>query len=68
MKKMDDSLKKNKLKTDDKPEALGLDADNSSEGPSLQARLNDDNDRISGNPDGESDTDEEGIFSPLDDK
>jgi hypothetical protein len=50
---------------------LGLDADHSSEENSIFSRLDDDNDRISGNPDGEKDeskTDKEGFYAPLDDK
>nr|WP_068892552.1 hypothetical protein [Pedobacter panaciterrae] len=50
---------------------LGLDADHSSDPPSLMTRLNDDNDRISGNPDGENDVDENSSalgYSSLDDK
>jgi len=70
----------NKLKGEGKLDArisdvdsdnLGLDADHSSDAPSLMTRLNDDNDRISGNPDGENDVDENYssvVYSPLDDK
>lgn len=50
---------------------LGLDADHSTDTPSLMTRLNDDNDRISGNPDGENDVDENYssiVYSRLDDK
>ena len=50
---------------------LGLDADHSTDTPSLMTRLNDDNDRISGNPDGENDVNENYssvVYSPLDDK
>ena len=54
----------------EEPENLGLDADQSSEAPSL-SKLNSDNDRISGNPDGEQDSSEmkeDGLTSPLDEK
>ena len=50
---------------------LGLDADQSSEGPSVTSRLNDDNDRITGNPNGENDKRDDSdsaITSPLDEK
>lgn len=50
---------------------LGLDADHSTDTPSLMTRLNDDNDRISGNPDGENDVNENYssmVYSRLDDK
>ncbi|TDQ12020.1 hypothetical protein [Pedobacter metabolipauper] len=50
---------------------LGLDADQSSEGDPLKVGLNDDNERISGNPDGEDDDSNRNdriIRSPLDDK
>ncbi|ATP56629.1 hypothetical protein CPT03_09150 [Pedobacter ginsengisoli] len=50
---------------------LGLDADHSSDEPTLLTRLNDDNDRISGNPDGENDVNENYnslVNSRLDDK
>lgn len=36
-------------------ENLGLDADGSSDDSSIYSRLNSDNDRVSGNPDGEDD-------------
>lgn len=39
----------------EKNENLGLDADGSSEEISIFTNLNNDNDRISGNPDGEDD-------------
>lgn len=54
----------------DESDNLGLDADQSSYGDSKLA-LNDDNDRISGNPDGENDAkdyDDHNRFSPLDEK
>ena len=54
----------------EEPENLGLDADQSSEAPSL-SKLNSDNDRISGNPDGEQDNSkmiDDDINSPLDEK
>ena len=50
---------------------LGLDADHSSENTGYKVNLNNDNDRISHNPDGEgddSDTWEEPGHSPLMDK
>ena len=50
---------------------LGLDADHSSDGATLHNKLNDDNDRITGNPNGENDEREEGdlaITSPIDEK
>lgn len=50
---------------------LGLDGDHSSDPPSLLTRLNDDNDRISGNPDGESDEsgdETDGFYTSLEDK
>lgn len=52
-------------------ENLGLDADGSSDDSSLYSNLNSDNDRISGNPDGEDDqknTKEPPGHSLLDDK
>lgn len=52
-------------------ENLGLDADGSSDDFSIHGTLNSDNDRISGNPDGEDDgknTKESPGHSPLDDK
>ncbi|WP_288884220.1 hypothetical protein [Pedobacter panaciterrae] len=66
-KKADLKLKKNNLDDDN----LGLDADHSSDPPSLMTRLDDDNDRISGNRDGENDAEENYsslVYSPLDDK
>lgn len=66
-KKADLKLKKNNLDDDN----LGLDADHSSDPPSLMTRLDDDNDRISGNRDGENDVEENYssvVYSPLDDK
>nr|WP_294877361.1 hypothetical protein [uncultured Pedobacter sp.] len=66
-KKADLKAKKNNLDDDN----LGLDADHSSDPPSLMTRLDDDNDRISGNRDGENDVDENYssvVYSPLDDK
>ncbi|HKG07703.1 MAG TPA: hypothetical protein VKB19_14635 [Pedobacter sp.] len=50
---------------------LGLDADHSSDGETIADKLNDDNERVSGNPDGEDDdTDNNSatINSPLDEK
>lgn len=50
---------------------LGLDADQSSSGNEFLNNLNSDNDRISGNPDGEddkNDTSESPGNSPLEDK
>jgi hypothetical protein len=47
---------------------LGLDADHSSDDSGYNVNLNNDNDRISGNPDGEddnNDTSEEPGHSPL---
>jgi len=52
-------------------ENLGLDADHSSENTGYRVNLNNDNDRISHNPDGEdddSDSFEEPGWSPLMDK
>jgi hypothetical protein len=51
-------------------ENLGLDADGSSDESSLKTRFNDDNDRISGNQDGENDVEngEKVPYSPLGDK
>jgi len=66
-KKANLKLKKNNLDDDN----LGLDADHSSDPPSLMTRLDDDNDRISGNRDGENDAEENYssvVYSPLDDK
>lgn len=54
----------------DESDNLGLDADQSSYGGSKLA-LNDDNERISGNDDGENDRkdyDDHDRFSPLDEK
>ena len=54
---------------DDKRKNLGLDADHSSECSDFIAGLNNDNDMISGNPDGENDRKKDGpSVSPLDDK
>lgn len=50
---------------------LGLDADGSSDDNPIKSNLNNDNDRISGNPDGEddrNDTNEAPGHSPLTDK
>lgn len=64
-----DLARKNEV---EKPlENLGLDADHSSEGDTLNNRLNDDNDRITGNPNGESDIEDEddhAIDTPIDEK
>lgn len=52
-------------------ENLGLDADGSSGDLTIYSKLNSDNDRISGNPDGEDDqknTKEPPGHSPLDEK
>lgn len=60
-----------KKRTYEEPDNLGLDADQSSERFSFYSHLNTDNDRISGNPDGENDdhdTDEPAGYSPLMDK
>lgn len=67
---MESKKKSDRLKYDDEHVNLGLDADHSSDGPTAAARLNDDNDRISGNPDGESDDADNasGVYSPLEDK
>ena len=68
---MENKKKSERLKNGDEPVNLGLDADHSSDGATAAARLNDDNDRISGNPDGESDDaadDANGFYSPLEDK
>ncbi|WP_316788076.1 hypothetical protein [Pedobacter frigoris] len=46
----------------------GLDADHSSSDSTLYPGLNNDNDRISSNKDGEEDTQQTGGYSPLDDK
>lgn len=63
--------KRPKKRTYEEPDNLGLDADQSSENFSFYNYLNTDNDRISGNPDGEDDDhdrDEPFINSPLVDK
>jgi hypothetical protein len=68
---MESKKKSGNLKNDDEPVNLGLDADHSSDGPTAAAKLNDDNDRISGISDGESDDSDDGaagIYSPLEDK
>jgi hypothetical protein len=68
---MESKKKSDRLKSGDEPVNLGRDADHSSDGPNAAVRLNDDNDRISGNPDGESDDaadDDTGVYSPLEDK
>lgn len=52
-------MRKQVIETEIAAENLGLDADGSSEGNSLKNRLNDDNDRITGNPAGENDTKED---------
>ena len=62
---------KKKSAKEDSAVNLGLDADRSSEGASLKNRLNDDNDRITGNPNGENDEragSDHAITSPLDEK
>ena len=54
---------------EDKNKNLGLDADHSSEGSDFIASLNNDNDMISGNPNGENDRKDNSTgTSPLDDK
>lgn len=53
--KPDDIPLRDDLLGSDKNENLGLDADGSSEEISIFSNLNNDNDRISGNPDGEDD-------------
>ena len=68
---MESKKKSDRLKYDDEYVNVGLDADHSSDGTTTAARLNDDNDRISGNPDGESDdtdNDAPGVYAPLEDK
>jgi hypothetical protein len=68
---MENKKKSGRLKYDEENVNLGLDADHSSDGPTAAARLNDDNDRISGNPDGESDDIDDGAsgtYTPLEDK
>lgn len=68
---MESKKKSGRLKYDEENVNLGLDADHSSDGPTAAARLNDDNDRISGNPDGESDDIDDGasgVYTPLEDK
>lgn len=65
---MDNKAQK-KLNQSDEPINLGLDADQSSETP--YQHLNNDNERISGNPDGEKDGEEESGplgHSPLEEK
>ncbi|MNR15547.1 hypothetical protein D3C85_1320850 [compost metagenome] len=60
-----------KKRTYEEPDNLGLDADQSSEDFSFHNYLNTDNERISGNPDGEDDDHDRGepfISSPLMDK
>ncbi|TCD01682.1 hypothetical protein [Pedobacter psychroterrae] len=60
-----------KNEAEESSENLGLDADHSSEGDTLNSRLNDDNNRITGNPGGENDIKDEdnhAICSPLDQK
>lgn len=60
-----------KVEVEESSENLGLDADHSSEGDTLSNRLNDDHDRITGNPNGENDITEEdidAINTPLDQK
>ncbi|SHE84981.1 hypothetical protein [Pedobacter caeni] len=52
---MDKEMKRPKKRTYEEPDNLGLDADQSSESFSYYSHLNTDNDRISGNPDGEDD-------------
>jgi len=65
-------VRKNMLENGhDESTNLGLDADDSSSGNELLKNLNSDNDRISGNPDGEDDrhdTSEIPGSSPLQDK
>ncbi|MEJ2880801.1 hypothetical protein [Pedobacter sp. GR22-6] len=58
-----------KIENQEQDQNLGLDADHSSEAGDFKATLNNDNDMISGNPDGENDSkDDEVRNSPLDDK
>lgn len=54
-KKWRNSVDTNVGSGDDLHENLGLDADGSSEDTGVYSNLNSDNDRISGNPDGEDD-------------
>ena len=71
MKKIYKRNQERKSKLEESSENLGLDADHSSEGDTLNNKLNDDNDRITGNPNGESDNeseDDHSIDTPLDQK
>lgn len=52
-------------------ENLGLDADHSSDGPSINKAFDDDRDRITGNPSGENDEgelDDSDSYTPIDEK
>jgi hypothetical protein len=52
-------------------ENLGLDADHSSDGPSINKTFDDDRDRITGNPSGENDEgelDDSDSYTPIDEK
>ncbi len=71
MKRINKSNQGIKNEAKESSENLGLDADHSSEGDALNSRLNDDNNRITGNPGGENDIegeDNHAIYSPLDQK
>lgn len=63
--------KRDEYRFDEEKENLGLDADQSSEDFTGYRDLNSDNDRISGNPDGEddhNDSSDSPRYSPLMDK
>ncbi|SMC95829.1 hypothetical protein [Pedobacter africanus] len=71
MKKREKKWKAKGMSSSACDENLGLDADGSSADDTLYNNLNNDNDRISGNPDGEDDshdTTEPAGHSPIADK
>ena len=62
---------KKKFEVEEPGENLGLDADHSSDGPSINKTFDDDRDRITGNPSGENDEgdiDDSDSNTPIDEK
>ena len=60
-----------KIQVEEPGENLGLDADHSSGGPSINRSYEDDSDRITGNPNGEhdeKDVDDSDSNTPIDEK
>jgi len=71
MKKGKNNKEGHRFTVEEPGENLGLDADHSSGGPSINKTLDDDGDRITGNPNGEideKDTDDYSSNTPIDEK